>query len=67
VSNPKVSVKVGKLSRTLAETSVPTSAPKKPKPFTEKEQLAMAKALRAKRTLPVIDVDATGSDEPDEE
>jgi hypothetical protein len=66
VSSPKVSVKVGKLSRTLAETSVPTSAPKKPKPFSEKEQLAMAKALRAKRKLPEIAVDVS-EPEPSEE
>lgn len=57
MSSPKVSVKVGKLSRTLAETSVPTSAPKKAKPPTEREQLAMARALRRKRQLPEITVE----------
>lgn len=67
MSSPKVSVKVGKLSRTLAETSVPTSAPKKAKPLTEREQLAMVKALRTKRKLPEIAVDTAEADEPSEE
>lgn len=64
MSKPKVSIKVGKLSRTLAETAVPTSA-QKPKPFNEREQLAMAKALRAKRKMPEIAVDL--SDDESEE
>lgn len=67
MSSPKVSVKVGKLSRTLAETSVPTSAPKKTKPPTEREQLALARELRRKRLLPEISVDTTEASEPSEE
>lgn len=56
MSKPKVTVKVGPLSRTLAETAVPATPPKKPKAFDEREQLAMAKALRTKRKLPEIAV-----------
>lgn len=62
MSSPKVSVKVGKMSRTPAETSVP--APKKPKAPTEREQLALARELRRKRQLPEITVEA---EEPSEE
>lgn len=64
MSSPKVSVKVGKLSRTLAETSVPAAPSKKAKAPTEREQLAMARELRRKRQLPEIPVDTA---EPSEE
>ncbi len=65
MSSPKVSVKVGKLSRTLAETTVPTSAqaPVKKQPPTERDQLAMAKALRTKRKLPELAVDVSEDEE----
>lgn len=52
----KVSVKVGKLSRTLAEQEVAAPVAKK---SNEREQLALAKALRTKRKLPEISIDAT--------
>lgn len=62
MSSPKVSIKLGKLSRTMAETPV-DAAPAPAKKPSEREQLAMAKALRTKRQLPELAVDVSEDEE----
>lgn len=68
MSQPKVTAKVGKLSRTMQEQTVPASPPTPPRPkkFNEREQLAMAKALRAKRTKQLPEITLEVEVEPTE-